>query len=100
MILMLLAGCSSRPRLADVDDVLEFKKKGADDSALLVWVQDPALAFDLTQQDFERLSKAGINEAVIGELRWRTEEYRRSNQGADKKQMHEDKSPAAGGHRH
>jgi hypothetical protein len=87
--------------MAGADDVLRFKREGADDSALLVWVQDPSRAFNLTQPDFERLSKAGINEAVIGELRWRTEEYRRSNQPAVvEKHEHADKRAATDGHRH
>lgn len=100
LTLILVAGCSSGPRLMDADEVIKFKRDGADDSALLALVQDPALAFNLSQPDFDRLSKAGINEAVIGELRWRTEEYRRSNQPRAEPHKHDDKQPASGGHQH
>lgn len=100
LTLMFVAGCSSGPRLMDAAAVIKFKRDGADDSALLALVQDPALAFNLSQLDFDRLSKAGINEAVIGELRWRTEEYRRSNQPPAEPHKHDNKQLAAGGHRH
>lgn len=100
LTLMFVAGCSAAPRLMDAEDVIKFERDGADESALLVWVQDPALAFNLSQPDFDRLSKAGISEAVLGELRWRTEEYRRSNQTTPEPHKHDNKQPAAGGHRH
>lgn len=100
LALAFAAGCAGAPRMTSADDVLRYKSEGADDATLLEWVQDPGRAFDLTEPDFARLSKSGINEAVIGELRWRTELYRRSNPPAIEKHSHPGKSPAAGGHQH
>lgn len=100
LALAFAAGCAGAPRMTSADDVLRLKKEGADDAALLEWVQDPGRAFDLTEPDFARLSKSGINEAVIGELRWRTEMYRRSKPPAPEKHQHPAKSPGGDGHRH
>jgi hypothetical protein len=100
LLLAFVAGCAGAPLMTSADDVLRFKSEGADDSALLVWVQDPARAFNLTETDFDRLSKARINEAVIGELRWRSEEYRRSGPPMAEKQKPADRPAAADGHRH
>ena len=84
LLLVFVAGCAG-PVMTSADDILRYKSEGADDSALLAWVQDPGRAFDLIEPDFERLKKARVNEAVIGELRWRTEEYRRAAVAASEK---------------
>lgn len=99
LLLAFVAGCASAPVMTNADDILRYKSEGADDSALLVWVQDPGRAFNLSEPDFERLKQARVNEAVIGELRWRSEMYRRSAPAAAKKPKPGDRQ-AADGHKH
>lgn len=100
LAIALAAGCAGAPQMMSANDVLRLKSEGADDSALLVWVQDPGRAFNLSEPDFDRLKQARINEAVIGELRWRTEEYRRSSPPAAEKLKSPDRPAAADGHKH
>lgn len=100
LALAFVAGCAGAPLMTSADDVLKYKSDGADDSALLVMVQDPGRTFNLSEPDFERLKQARINEAVIGELRWRTEEYRRSSPPASEKPKSADRPAAADGHKH
>lgn len=97
----MLAGCSSspEPQLASADDVLQLKLQGDDDSALLTWVKDPARTFSLLEPDFERLARAGVGEIVLGELRVRTEEYRRSRRSKTK-HVEKSKHSSGDGHNH
>lgn len=100
LLLAFTAGCAGTPVMTSADDILRYKSEGADDSALLVWVQDPGRAFNLAEADFERLTQARVNEAVIGELRWRSQEYRRSAPAASKKSTKPGERAAADGHKH
>lgn len=99
LALAFAAGCASAPQMTSADDVLRYKSEGADDSALLVMVQDPGRTFNLSEPDFERLKQARVNEAVIGELRWRTEEYRRSAPAPAEKAKPVERH-ASDGHKH
>lgn len=100
LVISLAAGCAGAPQMMSADDVLRYKSEGADDSALLVWVQDPARAFNLNEQDFRSLFAARVNEAVIGELRWRSEEYRRSTAPSAAEKPKSADRPASDGHNH
>lgn len=98
LVLVFVTGCAGAPVMTSADDILRYKSEGADDSALLVWVQDPGRAFNLSEPDFQRLKQAHVNEAVIGELRWRTEEYRRAASAASEKPKPRE-HPAGDGHK-
>lgn len=104
LVWLMVVGCSGspEPRLASAEDVLQLKMQGVDESGLLTWVKDPSRTFNLLEPDFERLSRAGVGEVVLGELRVRTEEYRRSAKSGRQKPHHVEKpnSPHGDGHRH
>lgn len=103
-LVLVLTGCASSPdlHLASAADILQQKARGLDDSELLTWVKDPSRAFDLFETDFEKLSGAGVGEVVLGELRWRTEEYRRSSRLGRRKpgQTEKSRNPPSDGHNH
>ena len=94
-----ISGCAGAPVMTSADDVLRYKSGGADDSALFAWVQDPGRAFNLSEPDFERLKQARVNDGVIGELRFRSEEYRRSVPAASKKPKPGERQ-SGDGHKH
>ncbi len=98
LILACSIGCAG-PEMAGADDVLHQKREGADDGTLLAWVQDSSRVFNLGEPELARLKQAGINEAVIVELRYRSEMYRRSVRPAAETQKPVERH-AADGHRH
>ncbi len=83
-----LASCAGGPGLAQASDVIEMKRSGADDAALLDWVQSPSRTFDLEDADIADLVEAGLSEKVIDAMLARS------------KEQHEDEHSHEHGHRH
>ncbi len=70
-----LASCAGGPGLAQASDVIEMKRSGAADAALLEWVQSPSRTFDLEDADIADLVEAGLSEKVIDAMLARSKEH-------------------------
>ena len=86
--LLTLASCAVDPGLAPASDVIAMKRSGANDAALLEWVQSPSRTFDLDETDIADLVEAGLSEEVIDAMLARSKEHHEGGHSHEHERQH------------
>ena len=83
-----LASCGVDPGLAPASDVIAMKRSGANDAALLKWVQSPSRTFDLDETDIADLVEAGLSEEVLDAMLARSKEHHEGGRSHEHERQH------------
>ena len=84
----LLVGCAGGPShehargegavattVTPASEIIAMHERGADEQALLDWVNEPSRTFDLTEDDVGNMVFAGVSERVVNAAMARSDEH-------------------------